>query len=130
MKPVIHRAVCSGPSAGWFRDKFASNGWTGSWSGGVYDWHHFHLKTHEVLGCHSGQAVLRLGGENGQDVPLAAGDVVVIPAGLAHRCLSAASDFAVLGAYPDGAVPDIQAGEGVPCPLPKWRRDPVTGEVS
>jgi len=127
VKPVLHRAVTGTPSAVWFRDKFAVNGWTGSWSGGVYDWHHFHRTTHEVLGCHRGQAVLRLGGEAGRDVVLKAGDVVIIPAGLAHCCRSASSDFTVLGAYPGGAEPDMQTGGGVSCPLPKWHLDPVFG---
>ncbi|MGZ3216141.1 cupin domain-containing protein [Paracoccus sp. T5] len=127
MTPVVHRAVTAAPTASWFTDRFARNGWSGSWSGGVYDWHHYHATTHEVLGCHRGSAVLRLGGEDGDDVVVGPGDVIVIPAGLAHCRLAASEDFQVVGAYPGGVEPDIQTGGGIPCPLPKWDLDPVFG---
>lgn len=127
MTPVIHRAVTEDPTAAWFRDRFARNGWTGAWSGGVYDWHHFHARTHEVLGCSQGNAVLRLGGKDGADIAVGAGDVIVIPAGLAHCRVTASDDFRVVGAYPGGGEPDMQTGEGMPCPLPKWDLDPIFG---
>ena len=104
------------------------NGWTGSWRNGIFDWHHYHLTTHEVLGCYAGHATVMLGGERGQRVELAAGDVVIIPAGCAHKRLAASGDFAVVGAYPGGAAPDMQKGEGQACPLPQWNSDPVFGK--
>ena len=125
MKPVLHRAVCDDPQPEWFERRFALHGWTGSWRDGVFDWHHYHLTTHEVLGCYAGRAILLLGGEAGQRVTLSAGDVVIIPAGLAHKRLDAEAGFAVVGAYRGGVRPDMQRGEGEPCPLPKWKTDPV-----
>src|SRR5437870_6282647 len=38
------------------------------------------------------------------------GDVIVIPAGVAHQKLDASSDFAVVGAYPDGRDWDLLRG--------------------
>jgi uncharacterized protein YjlB len=128
VKPVLHRAVCTTPQAEWFERCFARNGWTDSWRNGVYDWDHYHLSSHEVLGCYAGQAMVRLGGDGGETVALTAGDVVIIPAGCAHRRLSSTADFAVVGAYPDGFRPDMHRGQGEPCPLPRWQRDPIFGD--
>lgn len=125
--PLIHRSVCDDPQPEWFERRFALNGWTGSWRNGIFDWHHYHLTTHEVLGCYAGHATVMLGGEDGQRVDLAAGDVVVIPAGCAHRRMNSSDDFAVVGAYPGGAVPDMHRGGGQVCPLPQWKSDPVFG---
>ena len=65
--------------------------------------HHYHSNAHEVLGIVSGSAQVRFGGEDGDLVGVSAGDVVVIPAGVAHACIEASDDFSVVGAYPNGA---------------------------
>lgn len=80
----------------------AENGWIGSWVDSVFNYHHYHSNAHEVLAVCGGQAEVRFGGEHGITLTLAAGDVVVIPAGVAHRSSGAAADFVVVGAYPQG----------------------------
>jgi uncharacterized protein YjlB len=87
---------------------FDRNGWTGAWKNGVYAHHHYHSSAHEVLGIAAGQVRVRLGGEGGQNVELRAGDVVVIPAGVAHKNEGASPDLVVVGAYPHGQKPDMR----------------------
>ena len=58
-----------------------------------------------VLGIAAGWVRVRLGGEGAQTVELRAGDVVVIPAGVAHKNEGASPDLLVVGAYPRGQSP-------------------------
>ena len=51
---------------------------------------------------------MRLGGEQGQDFVVEAGDVIVIPAGVGHKNLGADHHFGVVGAYPDGRECDLR----------------------
>jgi uncharacterized protein YjlB len=44
-------------------------------------------------------------------VDVHSGDVIVIPAGVAHQKIEASGDFAVVGAYPDGREWDLLRGE-------------------
>jgi uncharacterized protein YjlB len=88
---------------------FDRNGWTGAWKNGVYAHHHYHSTAHEVLGVTAGWVRVRLGGEGGQTVELRAGDVVVIPAGVAHKNEGASPDLLVVGAYPRGQTPDMRS---------------------
>jgi len=90
--------------------RFAENDWSNSWRNGVYSFAHYHSTTHEVLGAYGGAATLRLGGEHGKNVEVHAGDVIVIPAGVAHQNIGASADFAVVGAYPDGRDWDLLRG--------------------
>jgi uncharacterized protein YjlB len=80
----------------------AGNGWIGAWTDSIFDFHHYHSRSHEVLAVCRGQANVCFGGEHGITLTLAAGDVVVIPAGVAHKNRGASGDFVVVGAYPRG----------------------------
>lgn len=40
---------------------FKENGWKGAWVDGIYDYHHFHSNTHEVLCVFRGVCELQLG---------------------------------------------------------------------
>ncbi len=94
----------------WLEERFGRNGWTNTWRWGVYPFHHYHSNTHEVLGVFSGTALLHMGGEKGEKIQVKAGDILVIPAGVGHKCISHSDDFTVLGAYPDGLSPDLMRG--------------------
>lgn len=90
---------------------FEQNGWSGGWRNGVYDFHHFHANSHEVLGCYAGSVLVQLGGPSGPEVEIRRGDVVVLPAGVAHRRLRASADYRIVGAYPGGQSFDMHRGD-------------------
>ncbi|MFB6746705.1 cupin domain-containing protein [Bacillus subtilis] len=87
------------------------HGWSNSWSGSVFPYHHYHSNTHEVLIALRGEAVIQFGGEQGAAIPFKSGDAVVIPAGVGHKKLSSSPDFTVLGAYPGGVQYDMKTGK-------------------
>jgi len=62
-----------------FEELFGRNGWRDSWHNGIYNYAHYHSRTHEVLGIAGGHARVRFGGERGKELRLKAGDVVVLP---------------------------------------------------
>lgn len=89
---------------------FNLNNWRNSWVNGVFDYHHYHSNTHEVLGVRAGSARLLLGGQKGEAIKVNTGDVLVLPAGTGHKKLTSSSDFEIVGAYPDGKDYNIQTG--------------------
>ena len=122
-------------SARRIEELFDRNGWGSSWRNGVFDFQHYHSTAHEALGVFAGTATVQLGGEGGKPCDLARGDVVVIPAGVAHKRLRASADFRVVGAYPGGQSPDMCYGRAGERPAADRRlsavllpgQDPVEG---
>lgn len=115
---------------------FEGNRWSNAWTNGIYDYHHYHSITHEVLGVVSGDCIVALGGSDKKHYHLEKGDVLIIPAGVAHKNISSSSDFKCVGAYPGGADYDIKRGRDSEkaeakanihkVPLPE--KDPVYGK--
>lgn len=95
--------------AEWLENRFEQNNWTNSWRNGVYDFHHYHSNTHEVLGVYNGKALLQMGGEEGEKMEITAGDIIIIPAGVGHKNLWS-ENFALVGAYPNGRNHDMNRG--------------------
>jgi uncharacterized protein YjlB len=100
-----------------FKQLFDANHWDETWRNGIYTYHHYHSTAHEVLGVFSGSATVQFGGEHGITQKLRSGDVVIIPAGVAHKNMGASTDFGVVGAYPQGQHYDMCYG--APAERPK-----------
>ena len=79
-----------------------ANGWGGAWTWQVFDFHHFHPDAFEVLAVAQGSAILMLGGPQGEEVEVKAGDVIILPPGFGHRQIEARGGFRICGAYPPG----------------------------
>lgn len=117
------------------RKILARNGWSNSWRNGIYDFHHYHSITHECMAISKGSATVLIGGPKGKKIKLSQGDVILIPAGVAHKCLRFSEGFQCVGAYPQGKDYDINTGTAgeyakaisnikkLPVPL----KDPVFG---
>jgi uncharacterized protein YjlB len=115
-------------------DLFEANGWGDTWRNGIYDYVHYHSRIHEALGIARGKGRVRFGGMKGRIFTLKAGDVVILPAGMGHQCLSADDEFLVIGAYPpSGTYDECTTIEDRPRALktipkvPAPRKDPVHG---
>ncbi|SFZ82257.1 Uncharacterized protein YjlB [Devosia enhydra] len=115
---------------------FRSNDWVPLWRDSVFDYHHYHSTAHETLGVIAGEATLQMGGPKGQYVHVARGDIIVIPAGVAHRRVATSGGFKLVGAYPLGQE-DWDVMRGLPADRPAADKriaglalptcDPVTG---
>jgi uncharacterized protein YjlB len=124
--------------AGAIEKMFSVNGWgRDQWRNGVYPFVHYHAMIHEALGIARGHARVQLGGHTGEVFELAAGDIVVLPAGTGHQRLSGSDDFLVIGAYPPEGTYNLCRGDNpaerdkalttIPkVPLPE--SDPVAGK--
>ena len=122
-------------AAAFVKKLFRKNNWDNSWVYGVFQYHHYHSVTHEVLGVISGGSTLQLGGEGGVKLDVKRGDVLIIPAGVAHKNLGKENQISCVGAYPDGRDYDINYGKAgerprtdrniAKVPVPEY--DPVFG---
>lgn len=88
-----------------------ANGWGNDWRNGIFTFHHYHSTAHEALFVYSGSAKVQVGGESGLTETIAAGDVIIIPAGVGHKNVGSSSDFHVIGAYPPEQRVDMNYGK-------------------
>src|SRR5258708_28219910 len=58
---------------------FGANGWGDMWRNGVYDYLHYHATVHEALGIARGHALIRFGGNSGEEIEIAAGGLAPLP---------------------------------------------------
>jgi len=85
-----------------------------AWRDGVHPFHHFHSTAHEALGVAHGEVSVLFGGPGGRILTVRAGDVVVVPAGVAHCNQGQSDDLLIVGAYPDNSKdPDLRRGKPV-----------------
>jgi uncharacterized protein YjlB len=115
---------------------FNKNGWGQMWRNGIFPYVHYHSMIHEGMGVARGRARVRFGGDKGQEIEIAKGDVALLPAGTGHQCLWASSDLMVIGTYPPAGRYDLCRGSkaeyakaiaSIPkVPLPET--DPVYGK--
>ena len=85
------------------------NEWKIHWAtvDAVYRYTHYHSTAHEVLVVLEGRATIQLGGTSGRAFTVHSGDVIAIPAGVAHKRVKRGKEFAVAGLYPVGQKWDL-----------------------
>lgn len=92
---------------------FNDNGYSNGWINGIFNYHYFHSNTYEVLGCIAGRSTVQLGGPGKDEYAFNKGDVILIPAGVAHKLTGSTDDFKIVGAYPNGMELDTQRGNAL-----------------
>lgn len=137
--PVLHyKKILKLPSlfpAAYIKKLFTSNNWTNNWRSGIYTYHHYHSITHEAMGVCHGSTIIRLGGDNNTIIMIEKGDVIIIPAGVAHKNMGREKDVICIGGYPEGRDFDMNYGRPGERPhadhniksLPLPSTDPVQG---
>jgi uncharacterized protein YjlB len=98
-------------SARHVKNIFEKNDWTNTWRNGIYTYHHYHSVTHEAMAIIRGKTTIQLGGDNGIELTIQKGDVLVVPAGVAHKNLGNEKDAIAIGPYPGGRDYDMNYGK-------------------
>lgn len=112
--PVVHyQQVLRLPvllKAMWVRHLLKQNGWSNTWRAGIFPYDHFHSNAHEALVVLNGETSIALGGEHMVVTDVKAGDVLVIPAGVAHKNIGTEDAVTCIGAYAGGKKYDLRLG--------------------
>ena len=130
--PLLHYPAAFQPGeleADTVKELLETNGWANTWVDSILEQHHYHSNAHEVLVALKGSARVQFGGPNGITLTFEQGDVVIIPAGVAHMKLDEDDGFTCLGAYPDGQEYDMKYGrpEERPAAEENIKKVPVPG---
>ena len=88
---------------------FEKNNWTNNWDDTILTESHFHSNTHEVIGIYGGSASLVFGGGT-VSIDVSPGDVIIIPAGVAHSQQNIKEQLRCVGGYPNGLHYDMHYG--------------------
>lgn len=135
---IYHHAFPPSTSPSSIESHLPFNNLIPQWRYTMYSTSHFHSTTHEVLAVYSGRAKLLFGGDANPgrvEVDVGAGDLLVVPAGVAHRLLEdVEGGFMMVGSYPRGCRWDMCYGKEGERDLAekvrdvKWfERDPMYG---
>ena len=108
---VVYKQVYKDVDSSEVIAKMKSRDWHEFWRAGLYDFQHYHSAAHEVLACYRGSAKVQFGGPKGKIVDVEEGDVVFIPAGVAHKKVESTFAFTVVGGYPKGQYVDMKYGK-------------------
>ncbi len=83
-------------------ERLVENGWSGVWENGIFPFHHYHARAHEVLANLGPDVEVQFGGPTGSRIWLRSGDLTILPAGTGHCRLSRGPELLIVGAYPAG----------------------------
>ena len=86
---------------------FERNGYGNGWVNGIFNYHHFHSTTHEALTCIAGEGSIQLGGPGQNIYTVTKGDVLLLPAGIAHKKIKATKNFQIVGLVVDVMDQDL-----------------------
>ncbi|KAF9693194.1 hypothetical protein EKO04_008764 [Ascochyta lentis] len=136
---IYHSCFPSSTSPSAIESHLPNNSITPQWRYTMYTTSHYHSTTHEILCIVNGRAKLLFGGEQNPEkveTEVKVGDVVVVPAGVAHRLLEdVEGGFEMVGSYPKGCSWDMcygKAGEEAKAEAVgkvKWlEKDPMYGD--
>lgn len=115
---------------------FGKHQWGNTWRSGIFTYRHYHSNTHKALGIVRGETVLELGTEQDVCLTIRKGDVIIIPAGVAHKNLGMENDVVCIGGYPGGILYNMKCGKAGERPeadkdiaaIPLPGNDPIFGK--